>query len=452
MEGLLPNINLGDKRLDRRCLKLIDQFVKSPASSIPQACLSWKDTKAAYRFFENEAVDPDQVLSAHYVHTKQLIAQTEGVILVAQDTTDCDYSTHKQTRNLGYLQGQKLFGIKLHSALAISESGTPLGLLHQKRWIRNITDLGKRRMRAKWKDAPKESIRWIETFEAVARSVSDNQQVIVIGDRESDLFELFKTQTRPNNSNIHLLVRAKHNRYLAQEQGRLFDQVEGLKAAGEVTLDLERNPRRKARQANLKVAFSPVSLLSSDQKSEVKLSVVCATEINPPKGESPINWLLLATWPVTSFDEALKMLDFYTKRWLIERFHYCLKSGCGIEELQLQEESRLERALAVYSVVAWQLLWLTYEAREHPNASFESILSAEEWRVLCLTHKQSKQQQPEPTIHEAVRLIAKLGGFLARKGDKEPGVKTLWIGLRRFHGIMFAWQLFKDQTKDVGKG
>jgi hypothetical protein len=151
MVGTAVKVDLGDKRLNNRFDKLIDQFMQKPTASIPQASGSWKDTKAAYRFFDNPAVDPDKILKAHYSQTVERIHATEGILLVAKDTTDCDYSTHEKTKGLGYLQGEKLFGIKVHSGLAISEYGVPLGLLSQTRWIRKIEEFGKRRMPGKEK-------------------------------------------------------------------------------------------------------------------------------------------------------------------------------------------------------------------------------------------------------------------------------------------------------------
>jgi hypothetical protein len=445
MEGILSKLDLGDKRLNVRCNWLIDQLAKRPASSIPQVCGSWKDTKAAYRFFENESVDPEKIFLAHKIEVKQKIKAEQGVILVPQDTTDCDYTTHKKTKGLGYLQGEKIFGIKVHTALALSEKGTPLGILSQKRWIRNIAEIGKRRIRTKRAMSEKESNRWITTLQDVASNIPSNKEVVVMGDREADLYELFATKRARN---VHLLVRAKHNRHLGHGQQRLFRKVRLAKTVGTIPVMVQKTPKQKAREATVQVSYTRVTIPSPDRQAKVSLWVLAAEEMQPPKGEKAISWTLLTTVPILNFNQAVRVIGWYVKRWIIERFHYCLKSGCKIEELQLQEEKRLERAVAVYSIVAWRLLWMTYEAREHPDASYTEIMTDEEWDVLC-TVSGSKKDTPK-TIHEGVRMMAKLGGFLARKGDKEPGVKTLWIGMRRFTDIMIAWHVLKK--KDVGKG
>lgn len=155
-----------------------------------------------------------------------------------------------------------------------------------------------------------------------------------------------------------------------------------------------------------------------------------------------IAWLLLTTLEVTSFEQASRCLRWYSYRWLIERYHYTLKSGCRLEQLQLETADRLERALATYAIVAWRLLWLTYEARCHPNKSIEGILPAHDWIALyCHMHQTTVLPDKPPTLADCVRWIARLGGFLGRKNDGEPGVKTLWLGLQRVHDMASIWQL-----------
>lgn len=438
----LSSVDLGDKRLNKRCRRLIDQFVKKPATSIPQACLSWRNTKAAYRFFANDTIDPDKILASHFIETQERINKTNGIILVAQDTTDIDYTTHKKTKGLGYLQGEHLFGIKVHSGLAISEDGIPLGFLSQKRWIRDLSTFGKRRMKGKEKRSmeEKESNRWLEAVRDIEEHIPKGKRAVVIGDREADLYELFALKRK---TNIDLLVRAKYNRYLWGTQKRLFDKISSQTPVGKLTISLQKTPKRHASKATLTVRFANVTLTSKYGKGAIRLFAVEAKEEKPPQGAQAVHWILLTSVPVTTFEGAVKVINWYTKRWLIERLHYVLKSGCKIEELQLQEKERLGRALVIYSIVAWKLLWITYEARIYPDANYDLIMTKEEWDVL-LSASESKKDAPQ-TIHEAVRMMAKLGGFLGRRGDKEPGVKTLWIGMRRFTDIMTAWYIFKEK-------
>jgi hypothetical protein len=406
-----------------------------------------KEETAAYRFFANAGVSSEKIMGAQYAETRERVRGTEGMVLVAQDTTDCDYSTHPKTKGLGYLQGERLFGIKVHSALAISEAGVPLGLLAQTRWIRDIGEFGKRRMPEKEKRPieEKESNRWLTTVREIEKRVPKGKQAVVIGDRESDLYALFALKRK---ANVDLLVRAKHNRYLWGIQKRLFAKVLGTASEGTLHIAVQKTPMRRLRHVTLTVRFTQITLASKNGTGALRLWVVSAEEEEPPSGVAAIKWILLTTVPITTYEKAVEVIGWYTKRWLIERFHYVLKSGCRIEELQLQEKERLERALSIYSLVAWQLLWITYEARLHPEGNVQQLLTEEEWQVLCRVSN-ARGDIPH-TIHEGVRMLAKLGGFLARKGDKEPGVKTLWLGMRRFTDMMTAWYLFKE--KDVGNG
>lgn len=174
----------------------------------------------------------------------------------------------------------------------------------------------------------------------------------------------------------------------------------------------------------------------------MQLQVVLAQEENPPSSVRPISWLLLTTLEIHRFEDAARCVEWYTYRWLIERYHYVLKSGCGIEQLQLETASRLHMALATYSIVAWRLLWLTYEARANPDLPCDTVLAVCEWQALCATiSKNPTPPAQPPSLRAAVRMIAALGGFLGRQGDGEPGVKTIWRGLRRLHDIAATWKL-----------
>ena len=180
----------------------------------------------------------------------------------------------------------------------------------------------------------------------------------------------------------------------------------------------------------------------------IKVQAVLAEEENPPPGEKAISWLLLTTLPVSNYTDACDCLEKYAHRWLIERYHYLLKSGCRVEELQLETAERMEKALATYAIVAWRLLWLTYEARKNPEKKLDEVLETEEWQVLYLaTQKQKQLPMVIPTLREGVRQIASLGGFLGRKGDGEPGVKTLWRGWQRLEDMAIGWQLTQKEIK-----
>ncbi|MEO0987900.1 MAG: IS4 family transposase, partial [Cyanobacteria bacterium J06639_14] len=232
------------------------------------------------------------------------------------------------------------------------------------------------------------------------------------------------------------------------ELATLWPTLHQAPVVGTTTLELQRNPKRPARQASLTIRALQVTLeVPRNRPRSRNLSPVCVTvllveESEPPSdGSEPIHWMLLTTLPVETFEQAWQCVVWYSYRWLIERFHFTLKSGCRIEALQLQSKDRLLKALATYNIVAWQLMWLTYEARIHPEGSCEAVLKPQEWRLLRRRFEPKNRSSKPPTLRQVVRWMAQLGGFLARKGDGEPGVKTLWRGLNRFHHLLEGAQL-----------
>lgn len=215
-----------------------------------------------------------------------------------------------------------------------------------------------------------------------------------------------------------------------------------------MTVEVKRNPTRPSRTANLALRYTTVTLqppqnrAKKEQLAPITLQAILVTEEDPPSEVEPIEWLLLTTLKITSVSEVKQYVQWYTYRWLIERYHYVLKSGCHLEKLQLKTAHRLEMALATYNIVAWRLLWLTYSARQSPDSSCEYILEPYEWQALYATiHQQIYPHPQPPTIAQVVHWIAKLGGFLGRGSDDMPGVKVIWRGLRRLDNIAQTWLL-----------
>ncbi len=268
-------------------------------------------------------------------------------------------------------------------------------------------------------------------------------------------YDLLVLPCRPNS---HLLIRATHNRCVkrnpeAVQVERLQSVMEQTPTCGQLTLELRRHPERVARQATLTLRTTTLELQPPPTHPErerlepVSLQVILAVEDNPPPGVEPVCWLLLTTLAVSCFEDVVECLRWYSYRWLIERYHFVLKSGCRLEQLQLETGERIQRALATYTIVAWRLLWITYQARYHPQTPADTVLATHEWQALyCTIHKTSTPPLSPPSLNTCVRWIAQLGGFLARKGDGEPGVKTLWQGLQRLHDIAQTWLLLSPTT------
>lgn len=388
-----------------------------------------------YYAWNSEHITPQAILGAHRDATVARIA-VHSRILVASDTTNLDLTTHDSIDGLGYLDGKKRMGLMSHSALAVTTDGVPLGLLHQEVWARIPEEHGKTKSRAQRETGDKESQKWLNALEAVQAAVPDTTNTIIIGDRESDVYALFNY---PREAHVELLVRSAQNRRL-KENGLLHDAVRAVLPGGTLTVEVPRADGRKARKAKLTLRFTTVSILAPKNAKHriglppIEVQVVLAEEETPPEGTTPISWLLLTTLPVANAGQAAECVTFYRRRWMVERFHYVLKSGCKIEELQLHSLNAFETALATFDVVAWRLLQLTYQARLTPDAPCDVVFERVEWEALCVrSSKSPNAPKKPPSIREAIRMVAQLGGFLGRKGDGEPGVKTLWVGLNALH-------------------
>lgn len=220
-------------------------------------------------------------------------------------------------------------------------------------------------------------------------------------------------------------------------------------ARAERRVEVGRTPKRSPRTAHLVLRFCALELLPprhARQRSALPPVPVWAVQVReeaPPTGEKAIEWLLLSTRPVETQDEAWRCVDAYTRRWQVERFHFVLKSGCKVEALQLETAERIERALALYSIVAWRLLWLCYAARVQAEAPCTVALKEAEWKALYLQKHRRRPPEVPPPLGEAVRWIAQLGGFVGTR-KQPPGVQTLWRGWRRLEDLTQGYLLAQN--------
>lgn len=443
--------NLGDRRLDKRLLTLARDFWAQPQSNIPQACKKRAAMKAAYRFFENESVTMEKLLTPHYQATIDRIRTTPPVVLAVQDTTELNYATHPKTEGLGPVSTTKngAVGLFVHDTLAITPQGVPLGLIDVQCWARDPEEFGKRALRHSFPIEQKESNKWLLSYEAASKVQRQCPAIMVVsvGDRESDIYELF-VKARDTHNGAHLLVRARQSRTLVEEHENLW---ETLRQKSPVTLTeviIPRHGDRKARNASLEVRFMKAVLSPPGNKRKlgnVTLWVVTVKEINPPEGMEPVEWLLLTTKVVRNSADALEVVGWYSRRWGIEVYHRTLKSGCKIERRQLTSADKLEVCLAIDMVIAWRIYYLTKMGRETPDVPCTVFFDDYEWRAL-ITHVNHTAVLPEkpPTLREAVRMVARLGGFIGRKGDNEPGTQTTWLGIQYLDGISLMFKYMAE--------
>jgi hypothetical protein len=450
---------LGDRRRTERLVWLAEQRSRQPTASLPECCGSGAGVKAAYRFYETVTIRPQAILAPHRRATLARMAE-HPVVLLPQDTTQVDYTSHTDTVGLGVLQNKHQRGLLLHTTLAVTPERVPLGVVDQQTWTRDPSQFGKRHNRKTRPTSEKESQKWLDSLAVAAelQAALPGVRLVSIADREGDVYD-FMRQATPEGPAI--LVRASWDRAVDHPQGHLWAFLESQPVAGELTISVPRQPGQPTRVAQLSVRFAPVTLkpprtrLKAERLPPLRLWGVLAREEGPPAGEQPIEWLLLSSLPVDDLAAAAERVQWYSCRWLVEIYHKVLKSGCRIEARQLETAANLKRYLAVDGVVAWQLLYLTMLGRQLPDAPCTAVLEAHEWQALyCFTHKVARPPTTPPKLHDAVRWIAKLGGFLDRTADGEPGVTTLWRGLQRLHDIAAAWQLFHALSsipdQDVG--
>jgi transposase-like protein/transposase Tn5 family protein len=464
MSEVAGEIELGDERLRKRFLTLAETFLEKPASSIPEACGTGAATPAAYRFFDNEAVVPDELTDAMAEATARR-CQGLSRVLAVPDPTSLDFTGHTDTVGWGPLEHPRHRGLFVHTTLAVDpRGGVPLGIMSQLVWARDPPSVGKGHQRKEVPVEAKESARWLISLLETEAHLGASVRVLSVADREADVSELFVLAHEVKGD---WLIRARHDRNLGGGAGHVIATVEQPKVSATSTVTLPRTNDRVARRATRALRRAPVVLVPPERRqgqmaawwaapgaathlvppvmAPLRVGVVLVTEVAPPLGVKPVRWLLLTNRPMETTEQALECVEDDRLRWLIERFHYVLKSGCQVEKRQLETAARLRRALVVYSEVAWRLLWLTSEARTEPDATCSTVFTDLTWQLLWMAVR-PKIPLPvaPPTWRTATRQTAQLGGFLARNGDGEPGGKTLWRGLRRLQDMEAGAVLFQQ--------
>jgi hypothetical protein len=439
-------LDLGDTRLNDRLVGIADALAGQPMSPISTACGDWSAVKAAYRFFDNDKVSPEKVLGPHFQQTVERMRVHERVFAI-QDTTYLDYTAHPATQGLGPIGNgsHKCQGVVKHTTLVVSASGVPLGCLTDKVWVRDASDKGD------YKTKPleaKESYKWIEALSQTHTRTPEGVEVITVCDREADIYEFFvEAKEHP------FVIRVAQNRRIEETQRNLRTLMNTSPVAGEFTLEVPARPQLPAREAHLQVHFAPTTLSppyrpvlpETENLPTVESYLVWVVEPHPPDGIAPLDWLLLTNVEVSNFSEALQRIHWYTQRWHIEVYFKVLKSGTKVEQTRLQTKDRLLRYIALLSVIAWRLYWMTLLNRHVPEADCTQVVTENEWRALyALTHKTRTFPKKTPTVAQVVLWIAKLGGFLGRKSDGPPGVTVLWRGWQRLTDISNTFALFDE--------
>jgi hypothetical protein len=422
---------LPDRRLHARFADVLACLAAKPADSIPQACADTARAKAAYRFFENKRVTPDAML-ASYVATTAQAACGLPVVYVVHDSTSFNYSSLKHTTGLGPINDSPFGrGLHLHTSLALRPDGTPLGLLHQRYWARPLV---KQTVPAQQRPPQdRESIKWSAGVRAATAALAElpptaRPRAIHVMDREGDITDVLRSLAGGPDG---FVIRNQYDRRIAEPPGLAHAATDAAPVLGTYELAVAATGPHPKRVLTLAVRGLTVTVLPSTQSdAPIRCGLVDVREVGPsPAGVEPVHWRLWTAEDVDTFAAARAVVGIYAWRPRVEEFHLTLKSGCQVERLELETADRLQKALVLYSGIAVRIVALRDLARREPDVPCTRVLTADEWQALA-AHIQGRVPARPPTLAQAVKWIARLGGHLGRKCDGPPGIRVLWRGWR----------------------
>jgi hypothetical protein len=464
VEGEVAGCDFPDQRLKSRLGKVLIRLGEKIGATLPAACQDWAATKAAYRFFSNPRVDESVILAGHFAATKSRIAAAKGPVLVLHDTTEFSFQRDRpetigKTRilpaaRIGQTPTTKC-GLLMHSSLAVTTAGKPLGLTAVKFWTRKKFK-GTNALAGRGKEGAKhsvnttripieekESVRWLENVQQ-STQLANPGRLVHIGDRESDIYELF---CLAKEEKTHFLVRTCVDRRAGTGKTTIARKMQREPIQGTHVVEVL-DAKHRPIEVELQLRFSPMTVHPPIGKHTkyppLLLTVIHAWERGEPEGRKAICWKLLTDLPVESLELAVEKLDWYAQRWKIETFHKVLKSGCRAEDAKLRTAERLTNLIAVFCIIAWRVFWLTMVHRTNPKTPADQVFNETEIAIL---HHVSGAADGSPPKNVAYYLlvVAKLGGYLARKNDGPPGNTVMWRGLTRLTDIHLGFELQRER-------
>jgi hypothetical protein len=415
--------------------------------SIPRACQDWANTKAAYRFFSNERVDETSLLGGHFQCTRERLEASTGPVLVLQDTTEFACGARRPEPRAARANG----GVLMHSSLAVTTAGVPLGLAAIKFWTRDHKRAGQsKQSKVNSTRVPiqnKESHRWLENLRQATQCLGQARRCVHVGDRESDIFGLFALA---QELGTHFLVRSNVDRRTRNGEYTLARELQEVALQGLHCIEVRGEHDQVVSQVQLEVRYRRVWVLPpqglQERREPLCLTVIHAHEHGEPTGRKRIDWKLITDLPVDSPEQAIEKLQWYAMRWKIETFHKILKSGCKAEESKLATAQRLTNLICVLCILGWRVFWLTMVNRQCPSAAPGAALTPTEIKVLDRLVPDRNPPRAPPrtqpkTLGDYLIKIARLGGYLARANDPPPGNLVIWRGLSRLSDIVWAMQI-----------
>ena len=452
VEREVAGCDFGDARLGKRFRKLLERIGSAMGQSIPLVCQDWANTKAAYRLFSNDRVSEGDILTGHFQSTRGRTAAIDGPVLVVHDTTEFSYRREKPgligltykvnsgRDKAGRVRSHTVCGILMHSSLAVTTEGLPLGLAAIKFWTRKkfkgCAALKKRINPTRVPIEKKESVRWLENLKQATELLDAPARCVHIGDRESDIYELF---CAAQEIGTYFLVRTCVDRLAGDGDHTVADEMDEVEIKGQHRVEV-RDSNGDPAEAVVEIKYRRIRVLPPIGKQKryphLTLTVIHARERGTPKNRRKIDWKLLTDLPVRSRKDAIEKLEWYAVRWKIEVFHKILKSGCKAEESKLRTADRLVNLISVFCILSWRIFWMTMLNRSAPNAPPNLALTDVEIGLLDhLVKDKDTEPLPRKTLSVYLTKIARLGGYLARSSDPPPGNMVMWRGLSRLTDI-----------------
>lgn len=453
----LSTCKFKDERIKKRLRLLIANLWYGVGKPIPLACQDWANTKAAYRFLSNSRVAEDEIMQGHFSSTQQRVKNTKGPILVLQDTTEFSYKrdnvaaigitniVNSGKDSLGRNRLHTVCGILMHTSLAITTDGLPLGIPAIKFWTRDkfkgTRALSRKINPTRVRIDKKESVKWLENLRHSSALLAEPKRCVHIGDRESDIYDLYCTA---KELNTHFLVRTCVDRLAGDGGHTLEDEMDYVQVKGVHKFDVATRSG-KLEKISLDIKYKRIKVLPPIGKQKkypaITLTVIHAEESKIPKNRCKISWKLITDLSVTTKAQAIEKLQWYALRWKIETFHKILKSGCKVEESKLKTAQRLTDLIAIFCIISWRILWMTMLNRAHPKARSNLVFTEGEIQILGNFSKNKFNYKKLP---DCILQLAKLGGYLARKSDPPPGNMILWRGLTRLIDIQIGYDMAKE--------
>ena len=450
VERELAGTVLPDQRLTTRLGRLLSDIADRIGGTVPMACQDWAATKAAYRFFDNPRVTDRAILGGHPAATAGRFTATAGTVLVLHDTTEFSFarSTPDGGGYLSYVKGRHATrtagGVLLHSSLAVTTDGLPLGLAAAKLWSRRAfkgTNAAKRTVNpTRVPIEQKESVRWLDGLAEATGRLGDPGRCAHVGDREADIFELFHAA---HTARTHFLVRTAVDRLAGRGGTTVAKVMKRQPVRGRHAVDV-RDARGRVGTARVAARFCRVTVHPSPAERKrygpLSLTAVWAVERGRPADRGPSRWKWLTDLPVGDLAAAIEKRGWYAMRWQIETFHKVLKSGRRAEPAKLRTAGRLTNLLALFGVVGWRVFWLTMAARVPPDAPPAGAFTPAAVAVLDRVAG-GPPEAADRTVAHYLRAVAKLGGYLGRGQDPPPGNWVVWRGLARLADLILGYEL-----------